>query len=179
MHMRSPIVLLATALASACASGSGPAVPVGAVASASAALEPAAQLGSETDRAAVMAAVRTTFDAMRAKDTVLLRSVMDSGARLVTTASRAGAPVIRSSSISSFIEAVGGASARLDERIFEPEIRITDNMATVLVRYTFWANGQLSHCGYDAFQLARTPAGWKIVAITDTQRRDGCAAFEG
>ena len=175
--LRPATILFAAALAGACASRSGtagttPATDAGTLA-------PSMQLGNDADRAAVLAVVRTTFDAMRAKDTALMRSVMDSGARLVTTASRAGAPVVRGSDISSFIRAIGGATVKLDERIFEPEVRITDNLATVLVRYTFWANDQLSHCGYDAFQLARTTTGWKIIAIADTQRREGCTAFEG
>lgn len=166
----------AVILVAACAPRS--VIPVPTPATGAEALAPSRQLGSEADRAAVLAVVRTTFDAMRAKDTALMRSVMDSGARLVTTASRAGSPIVRGSDMSSFIRAIGGATLRLDERIFEPEVRITDNLATVLVRYTFWANEQLSHCGYDAFQLARTTTGWKIIAIADTQRREGCTAFE-
>jgi len=55
------------------------------------------------------------------------------------------------------------------------EVRQNDNLATVWARYTFFAGEQLSHCGYDAFQLAKSDQGWKIFAIADTQRREGCA----
>lgn len=171
------LLTAAVLFVAACASRS--ATPAPTLAAGAGTLAPSRQLGSDTDRAAVLAVVRTTFDAMRARDTALMRSVMDSGARLVTTASRDGSPIVRGSDMSSFIRAIGGATVKLDERIFEPEVRITDNLATVLVRYTFRANEQLSHCGYDAFQLARTTTGWKIIAIADTQRREGCTAFEG
>jgi hypothetical protein len=38
--------------------------------------------------------------------------------------------------------------------------------------YNFYVGSRLDHCGEDAFQLARTPGGWKIIAIADTQRSD-------
>ena len=116
------------------------------------------------------------FDAMRAKDTTQLRSVFDSSARLVTTfTNREGQPTSRTLPIDRFIGFIGGATAKPDERIYDVEVRQSDNLATVWARYTFYAGEQLSHCGYDAFQLSRSAQGWKIFAIADTQKREGCA----
>jgi hypothetical protein len=116
------------------------------------------------------------FDAMRAKDTTLLRSVFDSSARLVTTfTNREGKPAARIVPIDGFIQSIGRATVKLDERIYDVEVRQSDHLATVWARYTFYAGDQLSHCGYDAFQLAHSEQGWKIFAIADTQRREGCA----
>jgi hypothetical protein len=33
---------------------------------------------------------------------------------------------------------------------------------------------RFSHCGVDAFTLAKEDDAWKIVALTDTRRRQGC-----
>ena len=115
------------------------------------------------------------FDAMRAKDTVTLRSVFDTTARLVTTFTRDGHPLMRVIPIERFVQAIGGSPNKPDERIYDVEVRQNDNLATVWARYTFFAGEQLSHCGYDAFQLAKSDQGWKIFAIADTQRREGCA----
>lgn len=116
------------------------------------------------------------FDAMRAKDTVALRSVFDTTARLVTTfTGRDGHPAIRVIPIDRFIQAIGGSAAKPDERISDVEVRQDDRLATVWARYTFYAGEQLSHCGYDAFQLFHGDQGWKIFAIADTQRREACA----
>ncbi len=123
---------------------------------------------------AILKTVERFFDAMRARDTVTLRTLVDSSARLVTALTRDGKPAVRSAGIQRFIQSVGGAQQLLDERIFEPEVRQDGNLATVWTRYAFYLGGTLSHCGYDAFQLARTEAGWKVVAIADTQRREGC-----
>lgn len=118
------------------------------------------------------------FDAMRARDTVTLRAVFDTGARLMTTLNnREGKPTLRVSPIDRFIQSIGSAPAetKLDERIYDVEVRQHDNLATVWTRYTFYAGERLSHCGYDAFQLFRSEQGWRIIAIADTQRREGCA----
>jgi predicted metal-dependent phosphoesterase TrpH len=48
----------------------------------------------------------------------------------------------------------------------------------VWTAYDFHVNSRFSHCGYDSFQLTRTAAGWKIIAIADTQRREGCKAAQ-
>ncbi len=56
-------------------------------------------------------------------------------------------------------------------------VRIRDNLATMWIEYAFFRGEQMSHCGEDAFQLARTEEGWKIIALADTQRTEGCAEF--
>ena len=117
------------------------------------------------------------FDAMRSRDTAALRAVFDTSARLMTTAtSRDGKPVLRITPIDRFIQAIAGAPAglKLDERIFDVEVRQSDILATVWTRYSFFEGEQLSHCGYDAFQLFKSAQGWRIIAIADSYRREGC-----
>ncbi len=119
------------------------------------------------------------FDAMRSRDTAALRAVFDTSARLMTTAtSREGKPVLRVTPIDRFIQAIASAPAgtKLDERIFDVEVRQSDNLATVWTRYSFYTGDQLSHCGYDAFQLFKSEQGWRVIAIADTHRREGCTS---
>jgi hypothetical protein len=73
-----------------------------------------------------------------------------------------------------FLRSVAGSQAVLDERLFHPEVRVEGGLATVWTYYELWVGDQFSHCGYDAFQLARAADGWKIVAIADNRRSDGC-----
>jgi hypothetical protein len=44
----------------------------------------------------------------------------------------------------------------------------------VWTEYDFHLGTNFSHCGIDAFQLLKTSAGWKIVALSDTAQREGC-----
>ncbi|HEX7051811.1 MAG TPA: nuclear transport factor 2 family protein [Longimicrobiales bacterium] len=132
-----------------------------------------------SDREAVLAVIRRLFDGMRARDTAMMRSTFHPSVRLMTAATRQGRTVVGETPIDRFLQAVGGAQEELDERIYEPEIRIDGNLATVWAFYRFYPGGRFSHCGVDAFQLARTDDGWKVIQITDTRRREGCGVEEG
>ncbi len=32
----------------------------------------------------------------------------------------------------------------------------------------------VSHCGVDAFQIAKSGGAWRIIGLTDTRRSEGC-----
>ena len=124
---------------------------------------------------AVVAVVAHLFDAMRAKDTVALRAVFHESARLASAVTnREGQPVVAEVPIDRFIQAIGGAQPYLDEQVWDTEVRLDGNLATVWTKYAFFADREFSHCGVDAFQLAMTDAGWKIIQIADTRQREGC-----
>ncbi len=123
----------------------------------------------------ILRTVTRFFDAMRAKDTAALRALVDSSTRLVSTGmTREGEPRMRAVSIQGFLQSIPGVTDVPDERIFEPEVRQDANLATVWTRYSFYVGSQFSHCGYDSFHLFRSESGWKIFAIADTRRREGC-----
>jgi hypothetical protein len=129
-----------------------------------------------------VAVVRRLFDAMRAQDTAAMRTTLAATARLVATGTnQQGQPTVRAVPIDGWLRSVGGARARPDERIYEPEVRVDQNLATVWTRYDFFVGENFSHCGYDAFQLVRTGGQWRIVQIADTQRRgvERCAQGSG
>ncbi len=127
------------------------------------------------DVAAVEQVVMELFDAMRAGDTAAMGALFHPSGRLMHVGrNSAGEYGVIITPIDRFITMVGGANAYLDERIWDVEIRIDEDLATVWTKYAFFANEEFSHCGVDAFQLARLTDGWKIIQISDTQRRDGC-----
>jgi len=134
---------------------------------------PGAAMGQDADDPA--AVVRGLFDAMRARDTTGIRQAFHAEGRLMTAGrDRAGNPVVQTATIDAFVRAVASARAQLDERLSDVEVRVDDGLATVWARYEFYADSTFTHCGVDAFQLARTPEGWKIIAVADTRRREGC-----
>ena len=137
------------------------------------ALAPAPLTAQDDDAAA--AVVHRLFDAMRAKDTVAVRGVFHPEARLQSVGpDRDGRMTLRTTSIDAFVGAIGGATVHLDERIWDVEVRLDGGLATVWTPYAFYADGTFSHCGVDAFQLAHTGDGWKILQVADTRQRDGC-----
>ena len=128
-----------------------------------------------SDDPGILAAIKTMFDGLAARDTAMMWTVLDPNARLVQTFTRNGEPGYGSVGMDQFLSSIGGEGPTIREDYRDPQIVVHDNLATVWVSYTFYVDGAISHCGEDTFQLARRAAGWVIVAIADTQRREGCA----
>ena len=137
---------------------------------------PSAASAQSADSAAVLRVAGSVFDAMRARDTVMLKAAFAPDARLTTAmAARDGTPRVTAEKLESFVSALAQPSTDVwDEKTLKPEVRIDGNLATVWMEYDFYAGTQFSHCGVDAFQLAKFAEGWKIVALADTRRREGC-----
>jgi hypothetical protein len=87
---------------------------------------------------------------------------------------RDGAPVATTVPVSAWLDGVAGADQVLDERIYQPEVRVDGNLASVWTFYTLHVGDRFSHCGVDAFQLVRTADGWRISQVADTRRRESC-----
>ncbi len=130
------------------------------------------------DESRVLAAVHKLFDGVTAKDGEAMRAVLDRDARLVRTETRKGAPQTRPMSAADFVTRIlEHEGPALREKIWNPEVRVADNLATVWVSYAFYVGERFTHCGEDAIQLAKTDLGWpgwKIIAMADTQRTEGC-----
>lgn len=128
----------------------------------------------ETEEEAVLDVVQRLFDGMRAADSALVRSTFHPDAVLIGTEDPEGAPATRVMPIDGFVRAVGAASGEWDERFWDWEVEVEENLAAVWTRYAFYLDGEFSHCGVDAFLLARSEDGWKIVSLSDTRQREGC-----
>jgi hypothetical protein len=126
------------------------------------------------EREAVLAVVQRLWDGMKTRDTALVRSLFDASASLTRISTRGGGARVQITPVSGFIEALGRSTESWNERMYAPEVRIDGALATVWTEYDFHLGTQFSHCGVDAFQLLKTSEGWKIVALSDTARREGC-----
>lgn len=132
-----------------------------------------AQPADDGEAAAVRAVIDRLFDGMRERDTAKLSSAFHADARLYGLGRDGEVGVM---SPSDFIASIERApeGLLLDEVLGDVEIRIDGRLASVWTYYDFFAGDDFSHCGYNAFQLLRTGGGWKVVAITDSRRREDC-----
>lgn len=128
------------------------------------------------DSTAIMQAIAVFFDGLADKDSTAMLSVVDRDMRVVLTSSKAnGDPLMRSIPIVDFARfIVGQEDTPMLETYWNPRVRVHDNLATVWINYNFYLNDTLDHCGEDTFQFFRSLEGWKMIALADTQRRDGC-----
>lgn len=140
---------------------------------AAAMLAPRASVAQSPDHDAAYAVITTLFDGMRTRDTTAMRAAFAPGASLQSVGPTGQ---LRADPIDGWIGSVASAPAGLvlDERLGKPIIQLSGNLATVWVDYWFFAGERFSHCGVDAFVLARTDGAWRILSVADTRQREGC-----
>ena len=126
-----------------------------------------------SDSAAITGIVTRLFDAMRARDTTTMRALFVPNASMQSLRDTA----VTFDKIDGWIAGVARApqGVILDERLGPQTVRVDGNLATVWVDYWFYVGPRFSHCGVDAFQLARIGGAWKIFSVVDTRRTAGCA----
>jgi hypothetical protein len=136
---------------------------------------PAAAQSTSAEAQNVQIVIKRLFDGMRARDTAMMRSTMDSTARLIDVDTTGGRAVVRVIPVGGWLASVARPRPQvLDERIYDPQILVEDNLAQAWVKYDFFIGDKFSHCGVDAFMLSKGFGGWKITQLADTRKSGGC-----
>lgn len=78
-----------------------------------------------------------------------------------------------------FVQSLAEPGPDLLERMENPEVQVHERLASAWTPYEFYAGGEFSHCGVNAFHLVRDDAGWRIVGIVYTVEPDPDACLEG
>ncbi len=128
---------------------------------------------AQTEERAVLDVVDRFFQAMTARDTTAMTKVIRRDGVLFATRPGSGRPAQRMSHEEYLINLTKG-SERLLERIWEPVVRVDEDLATVTAPYDFHVDGTLSHCGTDVFTLMKDPDGWRISGGIFTMRKGDC-----
>jgi hypothetical protein len=136
-----------------------------------------AQSASAADREAVLAVVQTFFDTMASGDVAAQRAVMVPEGRFFALGQpKPGEPqAVRTFTNQESLDRLATGKRKLRERMWNPEVRIHGPIAVVWTPYDFWIDGKFSHCGVDAFNLVKTPEGWKLAGGLYTVERTDCA----
>ncbi len=131
------------------------------------------------DAAAAVAVVDQLFAEMAAANPAGILAVHTADPQLVA--------LFKQPSGGSRIQAIGGRQFAdmfadktkvLKEEMYGPKVEVHGDLALVWGRYVFFADGKLSHCGVNTFNLVRTEAGWKIANGASTIDRNGCTDAE-
>lgn len=123
------------------------------------------------EETAVRAVLEQVFRGMREADSAIVRAAFHPGARFAS-ATREGD--VRYDAVDGWIRAIATSGGRWDERIYDVEVEVDPPVASAWVPYTFYLDGQISHCGVNTVELLRTVGGWKITQLSDSRRREGC-----
>ncbi|HET9948178.1 MAG TPA: hypothetical protein VFQ22_04615 [Longimicrobiales bacterium] len=122
------------------------------------------------DASGPLAAVEQLFRGMREAEPAMIREVLAADVRFAVLDDRG----ISVETLEGWLAAVGASGGRWEERIHDVEVRVDGAMASVWAPYTFYLDGEPSHCGVDSIELLRDAEGWKITQISDTRRTEGC-----
>lgn len=154
--VRSAAPLLVAALLAAPLAACSPDEDAGVVSSEqTAALDPAA-------RDSIVTAARDVLDAINESDPELLREVMTPNALIVSVAPDRDPA---RSTVDAMAAMLADPPQDLVERMWDPRVESDGTVASVWAPYDFYRDGELSHCGVDAFQLVRTDDEWKVQSV--------------
>jgi hypothetical protein len=127
------------------------------------------------DQREVLAAIDTFLIGLRTKDTALMARQVDSLTRFTLLRPGPAGTRIMLLTPAQFMTAVSRPDQpALDEPIRNPVVHVDADLASVWAEYQVRIDGKVSHCGFDAFHLARLGGRWKILNVSDTFRRSGC-----
>lgn len=72
--------------------------------------------------------------------------------------------------LADFAEKMPGGTARLDERFYNPLVRVDDDIAMVWAHYDFLVDGKVHHWGTNILSFLKQDGHWRVSAIADNGR---------
>ncbi|KAJ5707523.1 hypothetical protein N7488_007324 [Penicillium malachiteum] len=80
---------------------------------------------------------------------------------------------LRFCTIGSFIEYIATLQSDIQERIWDPEVKVQegDNLAAVWASFRAKVNGVVDHVGVEIFILHKIQGEWKVTGLADSCRR--------
>lgn len=121
--------------------------------------------------------IEAFFSAFHLQDSTALRDLTHSSLSVQSISTNAqGETKISAESYDNFLKSILSIpeSTKFEEKLHSFDIRINGALAHVITPYSFYVNGNLSHCGVNSFQLFKEGGEWKIIYIVDTRNKEGC-----
>jgi hypothetical protein len=135
-------------------------------------LDTSADAGTGQDRQAVLDTLGRFLDALARRDEEGARSLLLPGGVAV----RSRDQVVLCTPFVDFFDLVPDDASQLEERMYDPLVRVDDDIAMVWARYDFFMDGRVHHWGTNIVGLVKQSGLWRISTIVDngrTTRRPG------
>lgn len=121
--------------------------------------------------------VKNFFEAFHAQDSTALTSFAHKDAVLqrVVFSSEENS-TLTTTAYSDFVKAIIAIppESKFEEKLHDFYVRVNGNLANITTPYSFYLNGEISHCGVNSFQLMKDNGKWKIVYLVDTRSKTDC-----
>ena len=137
-------------------------------------LVPLLSYSQNSENVNIKTSIETFFDGFHQKDSLLMRSVLHESFKLESVAVRDNKVSKRDLNGKEFISAVTKRpdSPVWKEKLLSYEINIDGPLANAWVKYEFWIDNKLSHCGVNSIHLLKDGLKWKIFSISDSRRKN-------
>ncbi|TQI70355.1 hypothetical protein JM79_1265 [Gramella sp. Hel_I_59] len=117
------------------------------------------------------------FEAFHEQDTVKLKTFATQSLQLKSVSMNVeGKTTISTSAYPEFVKSIASIPkhVKFEEKIHEYRIEENGLLATVATPYTFFYNGEKSHCGTNVFNLVKLDGNWKILFLMDSRSKQAC-----
>ena len=133
------------------------------LAAALAASSPALAQVTVTPKEEAVATVDAFFAALRSEDRTALAGVLDpQGTIYVHNHMDAENPQVSVVKAADFLAGHLRRTTRVDEHMSYEHVLVSGDMALVWGPYTFWADGEITHCGINSMSLAKQDGNWRV-----------------
>ena len=140
------------------------------------ALAPATAVPPVAEKREILSVVDGFFAAMARKDRATLNDLVIADGLATAVRLKDGEPTrLMNWHWNAYFEGALSAPGAMQESLFEPEVRIDRDLATVRARYELLVDGKFSHCGIDQFEMIRRDGRWRVYNLTWTNQKTGCA----
>ena len=126
--------------------------------------------------ASVRQTIEAFFSAFHQQDSTVLRDLVHSSVVVQSISTNTEGEIkIATESFDNFLKSIISIpeTTKFEEKLHSFDIRINGALANVIKPYSFYVNGNLSHCGVNSFQLFKDSWEWKIIYIADTRIKEG------
>lgn len=121
--------------------------------------------------------VERFFEGFHARDSVMMESVFHRNPVIQTIGrTKEGEIKLVNEELEKVLDGIVSIPLETEflEVLHEIQVKIDGPMANAWAPYSFFLNGDFSHCGVNNFQMIKTEGEWKVIYLIDTRRREGC-----
>lgn len=118
------------------------------------------------------------FEAFHKQDSIALRNLVHPEIIMQSVSTSATGEIkVITEEYKNFLKSIVSipATTKFEEKLHSFDVTINGSLATVITPFSFYVNGNLSHCGVNSFSLIKMPEGWRIAHIIDTRIKEGCS----
>lgn len=137
-------------------------------------LLPLFSFSQDVEEKKILGVVDQFFSSMEERDVELAKSLLHKDGHSFRLISPSQKEETEARTFASYLSSLASGEGSWKEEAIDPKVLIDHNLAMVWTRYKFYINGKFSHCGTDAFTLAKSEQGWKILDLAYTVQKEGC-----